>query len=245
MVQGCKISAVTGLKIRMKRLILLATVLLGSAALAFAQVTERNGILEAETVGTTDIVSVTFDDGSRELYRPVNIHWNDDPVFSYRFCKGRYNPATYFRTGADPYIPLTASCLSILCPGLGQVYDGEILRAAGFFYGTIACFSIGTTFLANVQDTRYHISDPQYDYSYSGYDNLSDYATAGTIFILGGVALWIWNICDAAKVAKVKDLYFRDLTGNQSSVDAQIQPSFGLVPQTGRPTAGLSLRLSF
>ena len=227
-------------------MILLTAVLLGSAALTFAQVENRGaGILEAETVGTTDIVSVTFDDGSRELYRPVNIRWNDDPVFSYRFCKGRYNPATYVRTGADPYVPLTASALSILCPGLGQVYDGEILRAAGFFYGTIACFGLGATYMSVVQDNRYHISDPQYDYSYSGYDNLRSYSTAGTVFILGGVALWIWSICDAAKVAKVKDLYFRDLMGNRSSVDAHLQPTFGLVPQTGRPMAGLSLRLSF
>ena len=227
-------------------MILLTAVLLGSAAITFAQVENRGaGILEAETVGTTDIVSVTFDDGSRELYRPVNIRWNDDPVFSYRFCKGRYNPATYVRTGADPYVPLTASALSILCPGLGQVYDGEILRATGFFYGTIACFGLGATYRSVVQDNRYHISDPQYDYSYSGYDNLRSYSTAGTVFILGGVALWIWSICDAAKVAKVKDLYFRDLMGNRSSVDAHLQPTFGLIPQTGRPMAGLSLRLSF
>ena len=132
----------------MLKRILLTAVLLGSAAVAFAQGNDQgNGILEAETVGSTDIVSVTFDDGSQELYRPVNTRWNDDPVFSYRFCKGRYNTANYVRSGIDPYDPVNAALLSILCPGLGHVYDGEILRSSGFFYGTIACFSLGVSFI--------------------------------------------------------------------------------------------------
>ena len=229
----------------MKRLTLLLAALLGSAAIAAAQILDRgNGILEAEAVGNTDIVSITFEDGSEELYRPVNTRWDDDPVFSYRFCRNRYNTAGFIRSGMDPYVPFNAGLLAYICPGLGHVYDGEVLRGMAFFWGTAACFSLGGSLLsARHTEQRY---DPQYEEYYEvslGVDR--SYATMGTVFILGGVAVWIWNICDAVKVAKVKDLYFRDLTGRLSAVNARVQPELGFAPVTGRPTAGLSLKLSF
>ena len=229
----------------MKRLTLLLAALLGSAAIAAAQVFDRgSGILEAETVGNTDIVSITFEDGSEELYRPVNVRWDDDPIFSYRYCRNRYDTAGYIRSGMDPYVPLYAGTLSYLCPGLGHLYDGEVLRGTAFFFGTLTCLSVGGTLLS-VRNTEQRY-DPQYEEFYEvslGVDRSS--ATMGSFFILGGIAIWIWNICDAVKVAKVKDLYFRDLMGRRSAVDARIQPELGFAPVTGRPTAGLSLRLSF
>lgn len=229
----------------MKRTIILLTALLGSAVIASAQVNDRgNGILEAESVGNTDIVSVTFDDGSQELYRPVNLRWDDDPVLSYRYCRNRYNTVGFVRNGTDPYVPFYAGALAYLCPGLGHVYDGEILRGAAFLTGTYCCLGVGVSLLSARHNTEVRY-DPQYDRYYEETVIGSSGSTLGTLFILGGAAIWIWNICDAVKVAKVKDLYFRDLTGRRSSLNARIEPNLGFAPVTGQPTAGLSLRLSF
>ena len=222
----------------------LVAVLLGSAAIAFAQVDEQGaGIRGARTIGNTDIVNLTFNDGSQELYRRVDRFRDDTPVFSYRFCKGRYDTAGYTRSGLDPYNPFDAGLLACLSPGLGHLYDGEVLRGLAFMTGTYCCFCLGGALLEPVQyyEERY---DPQYGY-YNQQVTRSSEPYLGGLLILGGIAVWIWNICDAVKVAKVKDLYFRDLIGLQSSLDARIQPELGFTPGTGKPTAGLSLRLSF
>ena len=228
----------------MKRLTILVAVLLGSAAIAFAQTDEKGaGILKAEAIGSTDIVNLTFDDGSQELYRRVDRHVGDTPVFSYRYCKGRYDTAGYVRSGLDPYDPFDAGLLACLGPGLGHVYDGEVLRGLAFLTGTYCCFCLGGALLSPVQymEGRY---DPQYGYYEESVIRSSD-SSLGSLLILGGVAIWIWNICDAVKVAKVKDLYFRDLIGQRSSLDARLLPELSFAPGTGKPTAGLSLRLSF
>ena len=166
-----------------------------------------------------------------------------DSTFSYRFCKDRYNTAGFYHTGQDPYVPFLAGALAYVCPGLGHVYDGEILRGAAFLAGTYCSLGVGVILLQPQHFTEEHY-DPQYGY-YEETVVRSPDANLGGIFILGGVALWIWNICDAVRVAKVKDLYFRDLTGQWSSLDASLQPMLDFAPATGRPTAGLTLRLSF
>lgn len=190
----------------MNRIAILVAVLLGSAAIASAQVS--------------------------------------DPGFSYRFYKNRYNTAGFYLTGQDPYVPFYAGALAYVCPGLGHVYDGEILRGAAFLTGTYCCIGMGGILLSSR-----HYTERRYDPQYGSYEETvrigpAD-ATWGTVFLLGGVALWIWNICDAVRIAKVKDLYYRDLSGRWSSLDASIQPTLDFTPAMGRPAAGLSLRLSF
>lgn len=166
-----------------------------------------------------------------------------DPIFSYRFCKDRYNTAGFYYSGQDPYVPFYAGALAYICPGLGHVYDGEILRGAAFLAGTYCSLGVGAILLQPQHFTEEHY-DPQYGY-YEETVVRSPDSTLGGILILGGVVLWIWNICDAVRVAKVKDLYYRDLSGRWSSLDATVQPTLDFAPATGKPTAGLSLRLSF
>ena len=130
-------------------------------------------------------------------------------------------------------------------PGLGQLYDGELLRSTGFFFGTLCCFSVGGTLLSSRQQyERVYDDQSQSYYEREAGIGPTD-ATWGTLFLVGGVAVWIWNIWDAVKVAKVKDLFFRDLTGRYSAVDLSARPALGVVPTSGRPTAGLSLQLHF
>ena len=220
-------------------IIIVAALLLGSSMTAHAQVKDANrGILEAEMVGNSDIVAVTMEDGTKTIYRPATLHWDEDPVFSYRHCKGRYDKGDYFHSPLDPYIPLAAGLLGIVCPGLGHVYDGEVLRSVGYFYGTILGVGLTSTFLSAADQERY---DPQY--GYIPYTN-NTYTTLGTICAVGTIAFYVWSVFDAVKVAKVKDLYFRDLVGSPDGLSLHVRPSLGFAP-SGKPTVGLGFQAIF
>ena len=230
----------------MRKIILFAAVLLGGLS-AWAQDDDRY-ILQAEPVGNSDLVNVTLGDGSRQIYRPAVIHWDDDPLFNYRQCKGRYSTAGYVRMPLDPYNPFTAGMLSYLLPGLGHTYDGEPLRGAAFFLGSL----LGTTLGASLLSDYYHDVEPDYNQQDGYISRVVGPSTAettiGVIFLLGSAALYVWNIFDAVKVARVKNLYFRDIVRSGPSLDMEVQPSLGFAPSSGtelRPTAGLALRLSF
>ena len=223
-------------------ILILAACLLGSAA---ASAQTDSTLFDVRYIGNTDLISVPQEDGTMQVYRPAASRWDDEPVFSYRYCRGRYETAGFRRSGLDPYDPFTAGILSYMIPGLGQLYDGELLRSSGFFFGTLCCLSVGGTLLS-----ARHQYETVYDpYEQIYYDREAGIgptdATMGTLFILGGIALWVWNIYDAVKVAKVKDLFFRDMTGRYSAVDLSVKPALGSVPASGRPTAGLALQLHF
>ena len=225
----------------MKKILILVAFLLGAIA---ASAQNDTTLFDVRYIGNTDLISVEHEDGTRQVYRPADRYWDSEPVFSYRYCRGRYQTAGFRKSGLDPFDPFTAGVLSYCLPGLGQVYDGEVLRGAGFFFGTICSISVGTVLLSPVHryEERY---DEQYGYYREEVGIEPVDATMGTVFILGGVALWIWNIWDAVKVAKVKDLFYRDMTGRYSAVDLSVRPAMGIVPTSGRPTAGLSLQLHF
>ena len=217
-----------------KILTLFALALFAGCVVASAQEQEQ----KVEAVGQSDFVVVTLEDGSRELYRPATRYWNDDPVFAYRYCKKRYGTDGYVSNPLDPYNPFVSGILGVLCPGLGHVYDGEVLRSMGFFYGTMLTAGLASAFLSEVDQERY---DPQYGYIYK---RNQAHATLGSLFALGAVGLFVWNIFDAVKVAKVKNLYFRDLVGRPDGLGIDIRPRLDFRPD-GNPVAGVGLQLKF
>lgn len=111
----------------------------------------------------------------------------------YRSYKNQYEAGSYNYQKTDPYNPTTAGFLSIV-PGLGHCYVGEPLRGAGFF---------GLTFGSLVL-TVYGVSQV--------YDGKNK-ERAG--WLLGGgtamfVGTYIWSIADVTRVAKIKNMHFRD-----------------------------------
>lgn len=71
-------------------------------------------------------------------------------------------------------------------------------------------------------------------------------ASGNGVFAIGQLALDIWAICDAAKVAKVINMYTQDLKG-YSKVSFDLYPNLAYIPAgTGlQPTAGLTLAIAF
>lgn len=122
----------------------------------------------------------------------------------YRSYKNQYEAGSYQYQKTDPYNPTAAGILSIV-PGLGHCYVGEPLRGAGFFgltYGSIVV-------------TVYGISQ-----TYAGESK----ERAGWL-IGGGAAMYvgsyIWSIADVTRVAKIKNMHFRN-----ESLSFHLYPSF-------------------
>ena len=58
----------------------------------------------------------------------------------------------------------------------------------------------------------------------------------------------IWAICDAVRVAKIKNMYYQDMNGRYSSVSARFEPFLSCVPsgnQQNTAALGMSFKVSF
>lgn len=153
------------------------------------------------------------------------------PGMKYSEYKKMYSPHDYVRQNGDPYSPGLATALSCILPGVGQAVVGRWGSAVAFEWVDVA----GTLSLI------------------AGLTGYSDNISAGNeiLFIAGGGALMaitrIWSAINANKVAKIKNLYFRDVQG-QSAVQFDLEPYVGQIgtlamqPQT---VTGLTLRITF
>jgi len=56
----------------------------------------------------------------------------------------------------------------------------------------------------------------------------------------------IWNICDAVRVAKVKNMYYQDMTGGRSfEMDMYPSVQYALTSDGAKPVAGMTLSMRF
>lgn len=149
------------------------------------------------------------------------------PGLAYREYRPYYRPSDYMPVYGEPYSPAWAGIASFFIPGLGQMVSGEVGRGCAFLGGTIGLgllTGLGTAAL---------------------FDNV-----AGTVVALvGSVAMLsvdIWAIVDAVQVAKVKNMYYRDVRQGYS-LDMKIYPSVGYMPSSSgaQTSVGLALALEF
>ena len=156
------------------------------------------------------------------------------PGMKYRQYKDYYYPGFYVRQSDDPYDPLLLSLVSCYVPGLGQAAAGEWGRGLRFLGG---CFLSGIPGLALIT------------YKEGAYEK------AGMLMSLTGImTCYIWSICDAVRVAKIKNMYYQDLRVQGSTMDWKVEPFLAAAPKYGpaagpaartTPTAGLSLCITF
>ena len=129
----------------------------------------------------------------------------------YKDLKDTYNPKEYVKSANDPYSPGWSGFASFVLPGLGQVINGETGRGIAFFAGDLA-IGVAADLCAD-KFMKYVQTDangkPVKDggkYVYT--DDAAAGKWAGAIIGVSavGVANYIWSICDARKVAKVKNM---------------------------------------
>lgn len=159
------------------------------------------------------------------------------PEMKYRDYKNLYDPHTWIPYSDDVYKTGVVGVASALIPGVGQMIEGEFWRGAPFLLGNLAClYLMGSSmyYFVPVEDNS----------------TASDRHALGGAIFFGAMAvdigLRIWSCSDAVKVAKIKNLYYRDLR-------KKYQPSVSLVPDVGavrvvgfnQMYGGLALSMSF
>ena len=174
------------------------------------------------------------------------------PGMKYKELKDLYNSKAYVKSAGDPYSPFWSGFASFAIPGLGQVISGETGRGLAVFGGDVAIGVVGSVcgykMLSCIETDANGKPVKDSNGSMIFKDKKGFTRWFGGMMAVGvaGLAYEIWNICDAVKVAKVKNMYYQDLSNNRS-LSATLYPSFDLT-RTGTavvPTTGMTLAVKF
>ena len=174
------------------------------------------------------------------------------PRMKYKELKQSYNPKEYVKTANDPYSPGWSGFASFVLPGLGQVISGETGRGIAIFAGDVAFSAVAGICADKLKEYVQMDADGKPVKGSDGKYIFTDKQAAGKWAgaVLGvsaaGVAYYIWNICDARKVAKVKDMYYQDLAGKHA-IGVDLYPSFdyAMTGAGARVVPGMTLSLQF
>ncbi|MBP5334420.1 MAG: hypothetical protein J6Y61_01375 [Bacteroidales bacterium] len=255
----------------MKRLIFIAVMMLGSVMVSRAQdiITTRSGEdiqakveevsplmikykrfsnLDGPTysISTAQVVMIRYENGEKDVFDGVPVHtaYSEGPVpegLRYKELKHIYNPKMYIRQYDDRFSPGWLGFASFVIPGLGQAIEGEWWRAAGFFFGSGLLSSIAS----NGVEVHYTTGS-------NGGIYVTDYdiSTVSVICVLANLGLEIWNIVDAVRIAKVKNMYVQDLRAQRglAGFDVKLEPFVASAPSPAHagftPAAGLSFKVT-
>ncbi len=191
----------------------------------------------------SDILIVRYENGEKEVFRETskanaykpNTTHEVTPGMRYAQYKDFYDKSMYVAQPGDPYSPSWAGIASFLIPGLGQAVDGQWGSGTLFF---LANFGLGV----GSAITYYGMMNYREPYK----TNNTKYFIAITVARL---AIDVWSIADAVKVAKIKNMYNQDLRGQRTAqLDYSVTPFVTAAPDMGNGAfalTGLSLTLSF
>lgn len=189
-----------------------------------------------------DVVLIRYQNGKNEVFTDSSPSQNDTSTtntsatitegMQYTDYKNLYDYHKYTHQYGDSYNPTLAGLASFIIPGLGQGVCDEWGRGAVFFGGHLLCLTGTYVFLtATARDHSAKIISP-------------------VILIAGSaatLAIDIASIVDAVHVAKIKNMYYQDLHGQQASVQMSLIPCVTYIntPDANTPVVGLSLNLGF
>jgi len=157
----------------------------------------------------------------------------------YSINKQNYDSRLYTPHYGDVYNPALSGVCSFLIPGLGQMISGEVGRGLGFLGGYTGC---GVVYVVGF--AQYYSSLFDYNVKYSNGRN----SGVRTMLIGAGgmLAVSVWSIVDAVKVAKVNNMYIQDRR-NKSAVSLQFAPYIEPISINNEQSVpvGLSMRVTF
>ena len=166
---------------------------------------------------------------------------------SYSDLKGVYNPKEYVRQYSDPYNAGWYECASFFIPGIGQLLSGEVWRGLAFMGGEAILVGIITDSASEIEkiavtnESGFLIG---YTDEAKGKKNMA--ILLGALGVDLGLA--IWSSIDAARVAKVKNMYYQDLIGGKTPVELSFAPAITFAPSpsgSSQMSAGVALHLKF
>ena len=179
---------------------------------------------------------VRYENGDKDFFEEeplFNAMGEVRPGMRYREYKKLYSPQLYVHDANDAYSPFWSGLASFFIPGLGQGVCGEWGRGLCFLAGDIGLLTLMETgVIVGAQ-----VDDPSVPYG----------ITLGAM--AGILALDIWSICDATKVAKIKNMYYQDIRSQRALFDIKLTPFLASSQTTingGYHTAaGVSLKVVF
>ena len=174
------------------------------------------------------------------------------PDMKYKELKDIYNPKDYVKSSNDPHISGLYGLASAVVPGLGQIVCGEVGRGVAVIAGDAAFGVAATVCVYKFLDYVEKDTNGNYMKDADGLFVVTDENAAkkwgyGLIGVAAGnLVYWVWNICDAVKVARVKNMYFQDLNGGRA-MEINMYPTVNLAmtSQGTTPVAGMALSLQF
>ncbi len=166
---------------------------------------------------------------------------------SYKEIKKDYSYKDYVAMPEDPYSPGWSSAVSFFAPGVGQLMMREPVRGILFLVGESVCASI----IENSAESIFKLAVYDADGTITGFSDQDalGLAVVGVIGgALAGLGVSIWSSIDAKRIAKVKDMYYQDITGRRSAIEMDLKPNLTFTPTPGgalKPAPGMSFCLNF
>ncbi|MBO7101599.1 MAG: hypothetical protein J6V98_06205 [Bacteroidales bacterium] len=195
------------------------------------------------TIKKSDVLIVRYENGEKEVFKDTpkdntykpNTKQGVREGMRYSEYKNLYDKSMYVHQPGDPYSPSWAGIASFLLPGLGQCVADEWGRGTLFFLANLG-LGIGS-----------------YITSYGMIHYREPYKTNNTYYFLAitavRLAVDIWSITDAVKIAKIKNMYNQDMRGQRTALlEYGISPSLTFAPDINNsltPVTGISVTLSF
>lgn len=195
------------------------------------------------TLKPDEIVAIIYENGETDVFSGENTSSSRNasasvsPGMPYRQIKRIYSPKNYIHDESDSYSPFWSGVASFFVPGLGQGICGEWGRGLGILAGQLGCVTlsyVGINAGAKQSDAG---KSPDVPYSIA------------LAALIGTLGIEIWNVFDAAKVAKVKNMYEQDLRALTATVNISLEPflAYSQCCSDGgsQPVTGLSLKMRF
>jgi hypothetical protein len=159
---------------------------------------------------------------------------------SYSVNKKKYDSSQYVHQPDDPYHPVLSGVCSFFVPGLGQMINGEMGRGLRFLGGS-AGFAVitGTGALLMLSSVFEGMAG----------NDTGSIPSLGAILVIGGItgmiAVDVWSIIDAIKVAKIGNMHFQNQ--QKTKISMVLKPYLGSIAMGEKLTtpAGLALQVSF
>lgn len=157
-----------------------------------------------------DILSSMQEEISDTLLYPADMSYKELLNLSFAEKKERYSDYQYVTSPEDKYNPGFSGFLSLIIPGAGQVYSGETKRGITMFCTDIA-FIFSYCVITGISSNARNESAP----------NALSIILGGTVF-----AYNIYIFADACRVAKINNMYNRELLEKSRKISLSLRPYY-------------------
>lgn len=190
------------------------------------------------SISVLDIDRITYANGDVQKFENVEAQEATSRGITlgmkYSEYKNLYDHHEYIPDPRDHYYPVWSGFSSFIISGVGQIENGQTLKGIAMMVGDIGLVLTGCLVGDRVKRGNKTVI----------------HANGGTYACwCGALAIKALSVCDAIKVAKIKNLYWRDCESlmTASSCEIKFMPDLTFLPTAGglQPAAGMTFAIRF